>query len=200
MPPLGPITLEGHHVRLEPLAAHHADSLHAAARSAAIWTWIADDLRERPALTRFIGEAVAAAEAGREYAFAVIRLADGRVCGSTRYMDIQEAHRGVEIGWTWYEPPVWGTAINAETKLLLLSHAFEQWRAIRVQLKTDHRNLRSQGAIRKLGAVYEGTLRQHRIRPDGTLRDTVVFSILDQEWPAVRDALRHRLTPPVPPA
>jgi len=190
---LGPVTLDGAHVRLEPLRAAHADALHAAAQSSGIWPWLSTDLRARPALGRFIDQAEAAESAGTEYAFAVIERATGRACGSTRYLDVQGPHRGVEIGWTWYAPELWRTAVNPETKLLLLTHAFEGWGAIRVMLKTDHMNLRSQGAIRKLGAVYEGTLRQHRVRPDGTLRDTVVFSILDREWPAVKEGLRRRL-------
>jgi len=138
-------------------------------------------------------EALYASDRGTAYVFTVIDRATNRIVGSTRYMDIQAEHRGVEIGWTWYAPEVWGTAVNPECKLLLLTHAFEEWGAVRVMLKTDHRNARSQAAIRKLGAVYEGTLRQHRVRPDGTLRDTVVFSILDREWPAVRAGLYARL-------
>ena len=193
MPPLGPVTLEGARVRLEPLRPRHAEDLRVAARSPEIWPWLSADLRDGAALAAFIAGAMAAEAAGTEYAFAVIDREGGRACGSTRYLDIQAGHRGVEIGWTWYDPAVWRSAVNPESKLLLLTHAFEAWGAIRVMLKTDHLNIRSQGAIRRLGAVYEGTLRQHRIRRDGTLRDTVAFSILDREWPAVRAGLRRRL-------
>ncbi len=190
---LGPVSLEGVHVRLEPLRPHHAPALAAAAESAAIWPWLSADLRDAAQLARFIADAQAAESAGAEYAFAVVERATGLACGSTRYLDVQHAHRAVEIGWTWYARPAWSTAVNPEAKLLLLRHAFEDWRAIRVQLKTDHLNLRSQAALRKLGAVYEGTLRHHRIRRDGTLRNTVVFSILEAEWPAVRAGLLDRL-------
>jgi RimJ/RimL family protein N-acetyltransferase len=95
--------------------------------------------------------------------------------------------------WTWYAPDVWATTINPECKFLLLQHAFETWGALRVQLKTDIKNTRSQAAIRKLGAQYEGTLRNHRLRPDGTVRDTVMFSIIDREWPDVKAGLLRRL-------
>lgn len=193
MAALGPVTLQGARVRLEPLRPRHAADLAVAAGSAEIWAWMSADLRDAAALQAFIADAVACEAAGTEYAFAVIDRENGRACGSTRYLDVQPKHRGVEIGWTWYAPEVWRTAVNPEAKLLLLTHAFETWGAIRVMLKTDHLNVRSQGAIRKLGAVYEGTLRQHRIRPDGTLRDTVAFSILDREWPAVRAGLLARL-------
>jgi RimJ/RimL family protein N-acetyltransferase len=97
------------------------------------------------------------------------------------------------IGWTWYSPEAWGRSVNPEAKLLLLEHAFETWGAVRVALKTDAKNLHSQAAIRKLGAKYEGTLRNHRIRRDGSLRDSVVFSIIDSEWPGVKAALLRRL-------
>jgi hypothetical protein len=126
----------------------------------------------------WIAEALAAQESRLEYPFTVVRLADGRVVGSTRYMDVQAASKGVEIGWTWYAPETWGTVVNPEAKFLLLRHAFEAWGAIRVQLKTDLKNLRSQAAIKKLGAKEEGVLRRHRFRRDGTIRDSVIFSII----------------------
>ena len=101
-------------------------------------------------------------------------------------MDIRHAAKGVEIGWTWYSPSVWGTKVNPEAKLLLLEHAFEDWEAIRVQLKTDHNNKHSQNAILKLGAKFEGQLRNHIIRRDGTIRHSMMYSITKEEWPAVK--------------
>lgn len=193
MAELGPVVLEGKHLRLEPLRPHHADGLLAAAQDPAIFTWLPRQFTTRDAVEQFIAEALAAEARGVEFAFAVILKEDERVVGSTRYMDVQPAHKGVEIGWTWYSPEVWGTVVNPEAKFLLLRHAFETWGAKRVQLKTDSQNLRSQAAIRKLGAKYEGTLRNHRIRPDGTLRDTVMFSIIDTEWPAVKAGLARRI-------
>ena len=190
---LGPVVLEGASVRLEPLRARHRDGLRAIASGPGLWDWMPADLSLPGAVEAFIGEALAAEDRGAEYAFAVVDQASGAVLGSTRYLDVAAAHRGAEIGWTWYAPAVWGTAVNPEAKLLLLTHAFEAWGAIRICLKTDHRNLHSQAAIRKLGAQHEGTLRSHRIRRDGTFRDTVMFSIVDREWPAVRSALQARL-------
>jgi len=137
-----------------------------------------------------------------EFAF-VVRLKPGSgleanpgsegVVGSTRYMDIQQAHKGLEIGWTWYSPRVQSTAVNPECKLLLMKHAFEDWGAIRVQLKTDIRNERSQRAILKLGAKFEGRLRNHRIRRDGTLRYSMMYSVTKDEWPAVKEGLVARI-------
>ena len=132
----------------------------------------------------------------REYAFCVIGQVDGRVVGSTRFMDVTPEARGVEIGWTWYAPDVWGTQVNPEAKLLLMGHAFERWGAIRVYFKTDARNARSRAAILKLGAQFEGILRNHRIRPDGSYRDSAVYSVIDREWPDVRATLLARLKGP----
>jgi len=190
---LGPVMLAGKSIRLEPLAASHADALLAAAQAPEIWTWMPTVLMTRAAVDRWIGDALSRAAEGREFAFAVVAREGARVVGSTRYMDVQAAHRGVEIGWTWYAPDVWGTAVNPEAKCLLLRHAFEDWGAIRVCLKTDARNLHSQAAIRKLGARFEGTLRSHRIRGDGSLRDSVLYSIVREEWPEVRSSLQHRI-------
>lgn len=190
---LGPITLQGEFVRLEPLRPEHAERLLGPAASADIWTWMSAEPTSRPAMDAWIADALAAEREGREYSFAVIRAADGRAIGSTRYMEVQAAHRGVEIGWTWYGVDSWGTVVNPEAKFLLLQHAFEDWGASRVQLKTDRLNERSQAAIRKLGAVTEGILRNHRVRRDGSLRDSVIFSIVDREWPAVKADLLRRI-------
>jgi len=144
-------------------------------------------------MDRWLEKAIEAESQGREYPFVIVRLEDNRVIGSTRYLDVQEADRTVEIGWTWYLPDVWGGVVNPEAKYLLMRHAFDDWRAIRVALKTDINNLHSQAAIKKLGARYEGTLRNQRIRLDGSYRDTVIFSVIEAEWPAVRAGLEERL-------
>ena len=120
-------------------------------------------------------------------------LSDSLVIGSTRYLDVQQDDRTVEIGWTWYTPEAWGGVVNPEAKYLLMRHAFEDWHAIRVALKTDIKNLHSQAAIKKLGARYEGTLRNQRVRPDGSYRDTVIFSVIESEWPQVKAGLEQRL-------
>jgi len=193
MPPLGPIVLEGTHVRLEPLLPEHAHGLHAATESDDIWTWLSYDLRDPERLERWMRDAFEARDRSEEVPFVVRLRATGEVIGSTRYMDIRQRFRGVEIGWTWYRRDTWGGPVNPECKYLLLRHAFDDWGAIRVCLKTDVKNVHSQHAIKKLGAKYEGTLRNHTIRRDGTFRDSVYFSIIDTEWPAVKRGLEDRL-------
>ena len=118
---------------------------------------------------------------------------DVKLVGSTGFMDILPEHRILEIGSTWYIPDLWGTAVNPESKFLMLRYAFETLGAIRVQIKTDSINKHSQGAIKKLGATFEGKLRNHRIRWDGTIRDTMMYSIIDKEWPVVKANLQKRI-------
>lgn len=129
-------------------------------------------------------------------AFAVVHRKSGDIIGSTSYMDIDPQNRCVEIGCTWYAPSHRGTKVNPESKLLLLGHAFEKLGCVRVTLKCDSRNIHSQRAIAKLGAVREGVLRRHRIQPNGYVRDTVYFSVIAEEWPGVRDGLLRRLEGP----
>lgn len=188
-------------VRLEPMRAEHARDLYEAARlDEGTWRYLpvpppksVEDVQE------WMSEALAAAEAGEQQPFIVRLCGDkdaagaDRVIGSSRYMDIQPSHRTLEVGWTWLAPDVRGGPVNVEMKLLMLGWAFEAFRARRVTLKTDHRNLASRRAIEKLGASCEGILRQHRITWDGSSRDTVYYGIVDHEWPAVRAWLEHRL-------
>jgi RimJ/RimL family protein N-acetyltransferase len=190
---LGPVVLEGRHVRLEPLRPGHTADLTLAGADEAIWRWLPVKVTGRADIERWIAEAVAAEAAGTEYPFAVVDLVSRKAVGSTRYMDITREHRGVEVGWTWYSRDAQGTAVNPESKYLLLKHAFEDWGAIRLFLKTDSLNERSRAAILKLGAKYEGDLRNHRVRPDGSYRDSSYYSILDTEWPAVERGLEERL-------
>jgi N-acetyltransferase len=191
--PLGPITLTGTHIRLEPMRPSHARALLEAGHDEAIWTWMPARPVTSEQMDRWLEKAMEAESQGREYPFVVVRLEDNRVIGSTRYLDVQEADRNVEIGWTWYTPDAWGGVVNPEAKYLLMQHAFDDWRAVRVALKTDIKNLRSQAAIKKLGARYEGTLRNQRIRLDGSYRDTVIFSVIESEWPQVKARLEQRL-------
>ncbi len=188
-----PVLLLGEVVRLEQLETSHAAELWQAARASEIWTLMLERLDSRASVDAYVQTATAYRMAGTGCAFAVRLLADGRIVGSTRYMDVRPGDHRLEIGGTWYHPRVWGTRVNPEAKLLLLRYAFEVWQARRVQLKTDAMNLRSQAAIRKLGAVYEGTLRAYQVRPDGSSRDTAMFSITAAEWPAVRAGLLARL-------
>lgn len=190
---LGPCVLEGGDLRLEPLREAHAAGLLAAGDDPEIFRWLSQDLMDAQAVEAFIAAARSAEEQGTAYAFAVVRRVDGRILGSTRYLDVDEGSRTVEVGWTFYSRAAWGGTVNPQAKYLLLAHAFEEWGAMRVALRTDSRNLHSQAAIRKLGALYEGTLRSHRLRKDGSVRDTVCFSIVREEWPAVRERLLARL-------
>lgn len=187
------MTLEGRVVRLEPLAAGHLDDLTRAAADPAIWRWLPDRVTKAEELERWLDAALTASATGAEHAFAVIDRESGRAIGSTRYLEISHAHRGVEVGWTWYARERWASAVNPECKLLLLSHAFDDWGAIRVCLKTDSLNERSRAAILRLGARHEGDLRNHRVRPDGSYRHSSYYSILDSEWPEVKRGLEERL-------
>jgi RimJ/RimL family protein N-acetyltransferase len=190
---LGPVTLSGTVIRLEPLRPHHFAGLLAAGQDESIFTHLAATLNTTEAVDAFLMAALAAEAKGEQYAFAVVRQSDGQMLGSTRFMDVAESQKNVEIGWTWYVKEAWGTAVNPEAKLLLLQHAFDTWGAKRVCWKTDERNLRSQAAIKKLGATYEGTFRNHMRRRDGSWRNTVYFSVIDSEWPGVKAGLTARL-------
>ena len=190
-----PIVLEGPHIRLEPLSHVHAADLFAASRDADFWELMPrGPFRDVDDVLHWIDDACSAMETGAELPFAIIHLPSGRAIGSTRYLDIRPLDRALEIGWTWISPGHQRTPANTECKYLLLRHAFETLAAIRVQLKTDARNQRSQRAIERLGAVREGVLRRHRLLWTGFVRDSVYYSILDSEWPAVKQRLEGLLT------
>lgn len=189
---LGPCTLEGGFVRLEPLRQAHGGPLLEAARRLE-WGWFLTPLRTKEDVESRIAEGLAAEHKGEAYVFAVRLKEDDRVVGSTSYFGVVDKHKRVEIGSTWYTPDVQGTAVNPECKYLLLSHAFEDWGAVRVQFTTDVNNLRSQRAITKLGAKLEGKLRNHGIRSDGSMRDSMVYSIIASEWPDVKSMLLNRI-------
>jgi len=187
-----PVVLMGQYVRMEPLSISHAPEIFEAAKDPGIWRYIPKQPRpfaDEAEARAWIDTALRDAGAGREQPFAIIHRDSGRVAGSTRYMDIHPAHRGLEIGYTWIAPEFQRTPINTECKLLLFSHAFEDLGAIRVCLKTDSRNDRSQRAIERLGAVREGVWRNHYILADGYRRDSVYYSVIDSEWPRVKSRL-----------
>ncbi|HEY7123975.1 MAG TPA: GNAT family protein [Ktedonobacterales bacterium] len=189
-----PVTLEGALVRLEPLSLSHAEGLLAAAQDPAIWRHLPAPMPQTiPAMRAIIEEALQARAAGKELPFAIVERASLALLGSTRYLNILAADRGLEIGWTWLTPRVQRTGVNTECKYLLLRHAFETLGAIRVQLKTDRRNVISQRAIERLGAVKEGILRKHMVLYDGYQRDTVFYSILDDEWPTIKAGLEAKM-------
>jgi N-acetyltransferase len=184
-------TLSGRHVRLEPLSPDHAKGLFEAAQDPGIWSWMSQRMPEDLAAAELMVE-TALAEPGR-FAWAQVDVASGRVAGSTSYYQIVAKHRILSIGHTWLGPDWQRTALNTEAKFLLLRNAFEVLGAQRVAWETDSRNLRSQRAIERLGALREGLLRAHRIRPDGSSRDTVLYSMTDAEWPGARARLLARL-------
>jgi RimJ/RimL family protein N-acetyltransferase len=190
-----PITLEGRHVRLEPLGRQHAAGLFAASRAPEIWTYLPRaPFVDQVDVEGWIDEAARAQEAGTEVPFATVRRSDGRIVGSTRFIDIRRPHRGLEIGWTWINPEAQRTAVNTEAKYLMLCHAFEVQGAMRVQLKSDERNTKSRRAMERIGAVFEGVLRQQMLRAhDGYVRSSSMYSFIDREWPAAKAALEAKL-------
>lgn len=190
-----PVLLEGTHVRLEPLEERHRAPLQAAAQEQPdVFQWFLTDTLARPeAFAAWFGDALRAQDAGTEVAWAIVRRSDGKIVGSTRYLDIRRPHRGLEIGNTWHTRAVQRTAINTEAKYLLLRHAFEALGAARVQLKTDERNEPSRRAIARIGGEFEGILRQFQIRFDGFVRNTAIFSLVAAEWPAKRARLEAML-------
>ncbi|MBI3537379.1 MAG: GNAT family N-acetyltransferase [Chloroflexi bacterium] len=192
-----PITLESTYVRVEPLAQKHCDDLFLASQYSEIWElMITPAPKTRDEMRTWIEISLEQVAAGTHVWFAIVQRADNRAVGVTSYMSIARADRGLEIGGTWLTPSTWRTAINTECKYLLLRHAFEELRCIRVQLKTDERNLRSQRAIERLGAVKEGVLRKYQISQNNFPRNTVMYSIVDSEWSAVKKKLESFLNKP----
>lgn len=193
-PRLNPVVLEGRFVRLEPLDdVHLPDLTDAALRDPRTWDYMAQPVRTPEDVRAWIEARQSQAASGLALAFAVVERSTGRGVGSSGFLDYRPADRSVEIGHTWYAPSARGSAVNPEAKLLLLRHAFEGLRVMRVQLKTDARNLRSRRAILKLGATEEGVLRKHMLRHGTVIRDSALYSILDDEWPAVEAGLQSRL-------
>ncbi len=187
---VNPVILQGRYVRLEPMTEAHIPQLAQAGRDPSIWKYMLyGDLTTGSAMAAWVKDILNRRADGTDQPFVVIHLESGKVAGATRYMDIRPAHRGLEIGGTWYSPDFQRTAVNTECKFLLLEHAFEKLGCIRVQFKADSRNERSLRAIERIGAVREGTLRNHMILDDGVYRHSVYFSILDTEWPKVKTRL-----------
>ncbi|HEX7289964.1 MAG TPA: GNAT family protein, partial [Conexibacter sp.] len=185
--------LAGSLVTLEPLEERHAEDLRAACADPRVSRWLPVPLHEPQWFAWWLEDGLAALAERREVTFATVRRADGVAIGSTRFMELRERDRSVEIGWTWLAPAVWGTGANVEAKLLMLGRAFEQAGCIRVELKTDARNERSRAAMAALPAQFEGIHRQHRVLLDGSYRDSAWYSVLDREWPDVRASLERRL-------
>ncbi len=190
-----PVALEGSAVRLEPIHREHAELFWHAAKDALdnIFQWIPYRMQTPEDFKHLVEKALSEQERGESVVFATVERVSGNVIGSTRFMNIDRVNRRVEIGSTWIAPSRQRTAVNTEAKYLMLRHAFEVWKCIRVELKTDALNQRSRNAILRLGAKEEGTLRRHLITWTGRVRDTVYFSILDTEWAEVKGRLEERL-------
>jgi len=185
-----PVVLTGKHVRLEPLSEAHVSGLAGIGISQKFWDFMVyGNIETMDDMHDWVKDIMSRVEKGTDLPFVVIHLASGQVAGATRYLNIMPKDRGLEIGGTWYGTDFQRTAVNTECKYLMLSHAFEKLGAIRVQLKTDSRNERSQKAIERLGAKKEGILRNHMILPNGMYRDTVLYSIIDTEWEEIKTNL-----------
>ena len=195
MPAMEELTkrLEGTIVALEPLTEEHADGLWEAAQAPEIWEWLAHIGSERDYFDRWLAMSLESAGAGTEGPFATRLRSSGALVGSSRYLNVRPDDRVVEIGWTWLNPSAWRTGANLEAKLLMLGHAFETLDCVRVEFKTDARNERSRAALSAIPAQFEGILRNHMIVPDVGQRDSAYYSVIAEEWPAVRESLRGRL-------
>lgn len=188
-----PVTLRGDIVRLDPLTAAHHAALCAVGLDPELWRWTWKPVRSSEDLRRYLEAALLEQAEGRSLPFAIVEQASGRTIGSTRYGNIEPAHRRLEIGWSWLGRAWQKTGANTEAKLLLLEHAFERLGCQRVEFKTDALNLTSRRALVRLGAREEGIFRKHGLTADGRVRDTVYYAIVDDEWPSVRTRLRGLL-------
>jgi N-acetyltransferase len=188
-----PVTLQGSHIRLEPLTLNHLDGLCEIGLDTELWRWIPTPVRSRDDMLDYIRLALQWQTDGTALPFATVDQNSGRIVGCTRYMNIDKPNRHVEIGSTWIGKPWQRTAVNTEAKYLMLRHAFETLGCFRVELKTDALNQQSRNAILRIGASQEGIFRKHVVCADGRLRDSVYFSIVDSEWPGVKARLEEKL-------
>jgi len=188
-----PVILQGRHVRLEPLTPEHAAGLAEVGLDGDLWKWIPTPVCTPEEMSAYVQSALRDQAAGTALPFALIEKSSGRIVGSTRYANIERVHHRLEIGWTWVARPWQRTAINTEAKYLLLRHAFETLKCMRVELKTDSLNERSRAAILRIGATQEGIFRNHMMTATGRVRHSVYFSIVDSEWPEVKARLETRL-------
>ena len=187
------VTLEGSHVRLAPLSLDHLDGLCDAGLDEELWKWVPARVLDRQGMKDYVELALDERRRGLSIPFATTLRQGGRIVGCTRYANISVRDGRLEIGWTWIGKPWQRSAVNTEAKYLMLRHAFETLGCTRVELKTDGLNERSRNAILRLGAKQEGVLRRHTLTYSGRIRDTVYFSILDDEWPAVKAGLEAKL-------
>jgi RimJ/RimL family protein N-acetyltransferase len=186
-------TLEGNYVKLEPLQLSHAEGWFEAGNNPEIWKYMFMQIGSPTDAEQIVREALDKAEQQTEFTYTIFSKKDHKVLGSTRFFDFLPYHKQLEIGHTWLTPRVWGSPVNVECKYLLLKHCFEHLQLLRVQLKTDLRNHWAQRSMEKIGAAREGILRKHRVLPSGYVRDTVMYSVIDDEWHHVRAKLEHML-------
>jgi RimJ/RimL family protein N-acetyltransferase len=192
---VAPLTLDGRHVRLEPLSQAHHAGLSAVGLDEELWRWIPIPVRTPEDMSAYIATALDEQARGVSLPFALVEKSSARVIGCTRYGNIERTHHRVEIGWTWVAPAWQRTGANTEAKYLLLRHAFETLGCMRVELKTDSLNEKSRAAILRIGAREEGIFRNHMITASGRIRHTVYFSIVDSEWPEVKGRLQGMMAP-----
>lgn len=190
-----PVTLEGSIVRLEPLSVDHLDDLARVAFEGDLWRWTAVQPTNTDELRAWLETALAGAATGAEMPFATVDLASGRAVGSSRFMSIVPEHRRLEIGWTWVGLAHQRSGANREAKLLQMTHAFETLGANRVEFKTDSLNEKANPGLLGIGATFEGTFRNHMIMPGGRLRHSNYYSVVREEWPAVKATLESRIRP-----
>lgn len=190
-----PITLAGRRVRLEPLdLSRHLEGLLLVGLEPELWRWTLDRCTTPEALERYLRQALAEQDEGRSLPFATLDLVSGRVAGCTRFGNIDRRNRRVEIGWTWIGTAFQRSHVNTEAKHLMMRHAFEELGCVRVELKTNLLNDKSRNAMKRIGCVEEGVLRKHGVNVDGVWRDTIFYSVLDTEWPAVKLRLEEMMT------
>jgi RimJ/RimL family protein N-acetyltransferase len=189
-----PVTLDGDRVRMEPMTTEHLDALAAAGGFEELWRFTAVNAAKREDMKAYMDAALADAAKGVALPFVTIDKPSGRVIGSSRFGNIDPPNRKVEIGWTWVTPAFQRTHVNSEAKLLMMTHAFEVWNCVRVELKTDVLNMKSRNAMLRIGATEEGVLRKNQLTQGGRYRDSIYFSVLDTEWPSVKERLRGFIT------
>ncbi|WP_163100365.1 GNAT family N-acetyltransferase [Peribacillus alkalitolerans] len=187
------VELIGERVKLVPMDRSHIEGLYKAGSSPEIWTYMSIQVKSLADMERLVEEALEAKEKGLEFPFVVIDNESDSVVGSTRFLNISKGNRSLEIGWTWYSKDVWRTRVNTESKYLLLKYCMEHLETVRVQFKADNRNERSKTAIQRIGATFEGVLRQDRIMPNGYNRDSAYFSVIDKEWDSMKAKLEDYL-------
>jgi RimJ/RimL family protein N-acetyltransferase len=186
-------TLDGNHVKLEPLQLSHAEGWFEAGNKSEIWKYMFMKIASPTDAEQIVQDALERTKQETEFTYTIFSKKDNRVIGSTRLFDFLPFHKQLEIGHTWLTPRVWGSSVNVECKYLLLKHCFEHLQLLRVQLKTDLRNHWAQRSMEKIGAAREGILRKHRVLPDGYVRDTVMYSVIDDEWDNIRAKLEDML-------